>query len=280
MSVDFKRPTHIIVVHGVQTGEDEGVKSDEQIRALINRSLADIQVEKEFVVKGYFYENINNEAQDFYRLIAQAISLRKPLLGPSLDTVIDLVGDVVTAAKNTSTAHIIRKRLKDEILKSYRSYSQVIIVAHSLGTIYALDVINELIGNSHYFKGDDRTTWPVQGFVSMGSPLGLALNIGGVEIFEKRSIRSIRDTKFSLFPWYNFYNRLDPIVSGNIFGMPAVIDEVKGPVETRYGPSVRKSNWLLRGHPVTSGQQWLMAHVAYWNNPMIGDRLVDLITRN
>jgi hypothetical protein len=45
----------------------------------------------------------------------------------------------------------------------------------------------------------------------------------------------------------------------------------------RYGPSVLASNWLLKGHVVTSGQQWLLAHFAYWSNPVIGDRLVDML---
>jgi len=280
MAVDFRKPAHIVVVHGVQTGEDEGIDSDDRIRTLINQSLADIHVEKEFLVKGYFYEDINNEAQKLFNYIARAITANKPLATKALKFVIDTAGDVITAAKNTSTAHRIRKGLKDEILKSYRSKNQVIVVAHSLGTIYALDVINDLIGNGHYFKGDNRSTWPVQGYVSMGSPLGLAMNIGGIEIFRKRTIRSIRDSKYSLFPWYNYYNRLDPVVSGSVFGKPCDIDGVKGPVEERYGASVKASNWLLRGHPVTSGDQWLAAHVAYWSKPMIGDRLVDLLTRN
>ncbi len=169
MPVDFRKPAHIVVIHGVQTGEDADINCEEQVRTLINQSLADIHIDKEFDVRGYHYENINNDAQEFYRRIARAITASKPLAKRALKVVIDLVGDVVTAAKKTSTAHKIRKGLKDEILKSYRSKNQVIVVAHSLGTIYALDVINDLIGNGHYFKGDDRSTWPVQGYVSMAA---------------------------------------------------------------------------------------------------------------
>ena len=277
MTVDFKKPAHVLAVHGVQTGENKNIKSDQQIRSLLTQSLADIHVEKEFLVKGYFYEDINDDAQTFYKRIAGAITAGKPLRGKALKTVIDLAGDVVTAASNTSTAKKIRAGLRKKILASYRSNNQLIIVAHSLGTIYALDVINELISNARYFKGDDRSTWPVQGFVSMGSPLGLGLEIGGAKIFEKRELKSVADAQFSLFPWHNYFNRLDPIVSGNIFGAPVEIDRAKGPVEMRYGPTVLGSNWLLQGHAVTSGQQWLMAHTAYWNNPMIGDRLVDML---
>ena len=211
------------------------------------------------------------------KILSGSLPSGNPLAGKALDTVIDLVGDVITAAKNTSTAHLIRKGLRELILDSYRSKNQVVVVAHSLGSIYALDVINELIGKARYFKGDDRNTWPVQGFVTMGSPLGLGLDIGGVRIFEKRKIRSIENAEFNLLPWHNYFNRSDPIVSGNLFGAPVEIDGGKGPVEARYGPSVLASNWLLQGHVVSSGSQWVIAHFAYWNNPAIGDNLVDML---
>jgi hypothetical protein len=277
MPVDFKKPAHILVVHGVQTGEDSSIKSEQQIRALLTRSLADIHVEKDFEVSAFLYENINDDAQHFYQLIGSAITKGKPLIGKALDTVIDLAGDVVTAAKNTSTAHKIRKGLRDKILESYRSKNQVVIVSHSLGTIYALDVVNELIANNNYFKGDDYNSWPVQGLITMGSPLGLGLEMAGIKIFEKRVINTIADAKFALFPWHNYYNRLDPVVSGNVFGTPVQIDGARGPVEMRYGPSIQGTNWLLQGHVVTSGQQWLLSHTAYWNNPTIADRIIDML---
>lgn len=277
MTIDFKKPAHILAVHGVQTGENKNIKCDQQVRSLLMRSLSDNHLEKQFLVDSYLYEDINDDAQKFYTYLASALSAGKPLTGKALKTVIDLAGDVVTAASNTSTARKIRAKLHKKILASYKANNQLIIVAHSLGTIYAMDVINELIANDQYFKGDDKATWPVQGFISMGSPLGLALEIGGAKIFEKRELHSVTNAEVSLFPWHNYFNRLDPIVSGNIFGTPLEIDGAKGPVEMRYGPTVLGSNWLLKGHVVTSGQQWLMAHTAYWNNPVIGDRMVDML---
>lgn len=277
MAVDFRKPAHVLAVHGVQTGESRDVKSDQQIRTLMNESLNHVHLEKDFEVRGYVYEDINDEAQELHQAIGRAITLGNPLKHKALKTVIDLVGDVVTAAKNTSTAHKIRKGLRDKILHSYRSHNPLVVVAHSLGTVYALDVINKLIGDRRYFKGDDMATWPVQGLVTLGSPLGLALDFQGIQVFEQRPIRSIRDAEFNLFRWENFYNRLDPVVSGRIFGEPVEVDGGKGPIEARYGPLVRTSNWRLTPHVVTSGRQWLFAHVAYWNNPAVGDRLVDIL---
>ncbi len=277
MPVDFRKPAHVVVVHGVKPGEDEDIESEKQIRALINRSLAESHIEKDFEVRGYLYENINDEAQELYQQIGKAITAGQPLVGRALQSVIDLAGDVIIAAKNTSTAHKIRKGLIDFILESYRGKHQVVVVAHSLGTVYALDVVNDLIGRANYFKGDERTTWPVQGLITLGSPLGLGLDFGGVKIFERRKIRNIDGAEYNLLPWHNYYNRLDPIVSGSIFGEPAEIDGARGPVEQRYGPSVLGKSWLLQGHVVVSGAQWMLAHSTYWSNPAIGDNLVDML---
>jgi hypothetical protein len=277
MPVDFRKPAHVLAVHGVQTSENSEIQSEQQIRRLLVRSLADIHVDREFDVRGYLYEDINDNAVRFYKTLTGALTSSQPLAGKALKTFIDLAGDVVIAAKNTSTAHRIRKGLRQAILDSYRGGHQLVVVAHSLGTVYALDVINALIRDGRYFKGDDRRTWPVQGLVTLGSPLGLGLEFAGVKIFEMRDIASIADARYSLFPWHNYFNRLDPIVSGNIFGSPVAIEGASGPVEQRYGAVVQASNWLLQGHVVGSGQQWLLAHVEYWDNPVIGDRLVDML---
>lgn len=278
MPIDFRKPADILVVHGVQTSEDGKIESDKQIRALVNRALNESHIiDKQFEVRGFFYEDINDRAQRFYQLIGKALTAGRPLEGKILETVIDLVGDVVTAAGNTSTAQKIRNKLCKEILKSYARGRQLLLVAHSLGTIYSLDAIMQLIGDGRYFKGDKIDTWPVQGLVTMGSPLGLGLEFAGVKVFEKRAIQPVRGAQFTLFPWHNYYNPLDPVVSGSLFGVPTPIEGSQGPVERRYGPDLLNTNWKLKGHAVTSGQQWLFAHVQYWTNPSIGDRIIDML---
>ena len=277
MAVDYTNPAHILAVHGVQLGEDEDIESGNLVRDLVNRSLSDSSVEKDFVVNQYNYEDINDDAQKLHQLIASALAAGVPILKPVLGGMIDIVGDVLSAAWENDTADEIRVGLRDAILSAYQSNCQLIVVAHSLGTVYALDVINDLIDDSAYFKGDDRTTWPVQGFISMGSPLGMAMDIAGTRIFAKRKIHSIQGAHYCLFPWHNFYNPLDPIVSGDVFGSPVPMELAKGPIERRYGPSVKASNWMLRPHVVTSGEQWLMAHTAYWTNPSVGDQIMNTL---
>ncbi|MDX1410825.1 MAG: hypothetical protein R3351_01590 [Nitrospirales bacterium] len=277
MSVDFRKEAHILAVHGVQLGEDESIKSEELVRKLVTKSLSQSHLEREFEVFGFFYEDINDQAQKFYKAIASAVSSSIPLAGSALKAVIDIAGDVVTASKGTSTAKKIRNKLKKEILRSYKDGHQLVVISHSLGTIYALDVINELIGKEEYYDGDDRNTWPVQGLITMGSPLGLEIEILGATLFEKRQIEPIAKAEFEVFPWHNYFNRLDPIVSGRVFGAPLKVKGARGPVEHRYGEDTKAAQWLLQGHAVTSGKQWLLAHTTYWKNPKVGDRLVDII---
>jgi hypothetical protein len=277
MAVDYNKEPHILAVHGVQTGEDSQISSGDSIRKLVTKSLNNSNLDRNFDVPGFFYEDINDDAQKYYKALASAITRGKPLVGKGLKSIIDVSGDVVTAAKNTSTAKKIRNKLRKQILDSYTNGHRLVVVAHSLGTIYALDVINELLRNDEYFLGDDRSTWPVHGLLTMGSPLGLDLQIAGMEIFEKRKIEPLKNANFEVFPWHNYFNRLDPVVSGNIFGKPIKISGSNGPVEKRYGADTNACNWLLRGHAVASGDAWIKAHTAYWKKPKIGDQIVSML---
>ena len=278
MTVDFRNPADILVVHGVEVSEDAKIEAAKQIETLVNRALLESHIiDKQFTVKGFFYEDINDASQRFYQAIAAAITAGHPLEGVILKNVIDLVGDVVTAAIDNSTAALIRTKLREAILESYDNGRQLILVSHSLGTVYGLDAIVELMKDQDYFHGDDVSTWPVRGFVTMGSPLGLALQIGDVKIFDKRQVAGISGAEYTVFPWHNYYNPLDPIVSGHVFGSPVTLEGARGPVEQRYGPDLLNTNWKLRGHAVTSGNQWLAAHVQYWTNPHIGDQILDML---
>jgi hypothetical protein len=59
-------------------------------------------------------------------------------------------------------------------------------VAHSLGSIYAFDVLNSLIGDGEHFDPGSRKTWPIQGLLTLGSPIGL-------DMFKVTGRNSIRD---------------------------------------------------------------------------------------
>lgn len=266
MSVDPSKKRKIIVVHGVQIGSDEDQKQDESITELVNNRLGNIPLK--FEAEMYKYENINDAAQKKMRRLFKFIS-NAPVGGVVVDTAIDLVGDVVTSYLDTSTAAKIREGLKKKIIECYDEGNPCYIVAHSLGSIYAFDVINELIRDKNYFNRDSRKTWPVQGLVTLGSPIGLAM-------FKDSHRKRVADLGQGLkwFRWVNFWDRTDPVVSGNIFGK-----QLKGyDIAEKYQSGSPKQGWVIRDKAVDTGKAWLMAHVAYWENPVVGDALVEMIT--
>src|SRR5262249_58349135 len=87
------------------------------------------------------------------------------------------------------------------------------VVAHSLGTIYTFDVLNGLIRDGGYFDRGSRKTWPVQGLLTIGSPIGL-------EMFRIKGRDAVKDfgAGDKWFRWLNIWDSNDPVVSGRIFG--------------------------------------------------------------
>ena len=89
--------------------------------------------------------------------------------------------------------------MKERILEVYEDGNPCYVVAHSLGSIYALDVVNELIRDSNYFDRSNRKQWPVQGLVTIGSPLGLS-------IFKRNKVASLGEGR-NFLRWMNYWDR-------------------------------------------------------------------------
>lgn len=275
MGVDFDKPPRVLVVHGVQRGTNDDLDQDQVIAGLVNRSLAATGVTRQFDVRLYKYENINDEAQNTVQLLTKlllgALGVGAPLAALASETVIDIVGDVISASLESRTALTIRDGLVEMLLEAYEAQLPQVIVAHSLGTVYSLDAINYLMEQPGIFDRADISTWPVQGWVTLGSPLGL-------QLLGRDSLARLGGSGSSLFPWYNYWNPLDPVVSGSVLGRPEAMDPAgRGPVGQRFARALQDSFWGLREHKVTSGKQWLMAHTVYWDNPSIGDAIVNML---
>ncbi len=188
-------------------------------------------------------------------------------IGVVAEKALDLVGDVVTAKLDTSTAHEIRQGLRQRILDIYEEGNPCYLVAHSLGTIYAFDVVNELMREKELFNRASRKTWPIQGLVTLGSPIGIGLFRKG----RTRVAKLGEGTKW--FRWINYWDRTDPVVSGSIFGK-----HVSGyDIAEKYRKEDPKQGWIIRDKPLDTGRTWLLAHVAYWDHTVVGDGLADLI---
>jgi len=266
MPVDPAKPRKVLVVHGVELGTNADLDQDTLVNDLIKARLAGLPLQYE--VDLYRYENINDTAQANFKVLVDLVAAT-PLNAILANTTIDMVGDVVIALEDGSTAAVIRDGLRQRIIDVFESEQPCYVVAHSLGSIYAFDVINALMETQGYFDRDSRKTWPVQGLVTLGSPIGLAM----FKVGSRQRVAALGAGN-KWFRWLNYWDRTDPVVSGEIFGT-----QLSGlRIAEKYVTDDPNQGWVIRDRPTDTGRVWLMAHVAYWHNPMVGDGLVDLIT--
>ncbi|MEW6645900.1 MAG: hypothetical protein AB1450_01710 [Pseudomonadota bacterium] len=249
----------IVVVHGVQTGDDDDLKQDDAIHKLLRQRLGDLEVD--CAVEMYRYENLNNSVLDKYQKLIKLL-ISTPLGATLAASAIDLAGDVVISLAQGSTADKIRNALREKILAYYAAGHPTYVVAHSLGTVYSFDVINQLMRDTAYFSRDSRLNWPVLGWVTLGSPLGL-----GMFKATGRSHVTHLGPGDRVFPWRNYYDPNDPVVSGNIFGARMGNEKIA----EAYLDDSDSQGWSIRDYPVNTGKLHLLAHVAYWENAAVGE---------
>lgn len=262
MAVDSSKPKRVLVVHRVQVGKDEDQNQDQDIKELILNRLNDAPLP--FDTEMYRYENINDKAQKALRTVLSLFA-RNMIEQKAIDLTVDIIGDVVIALADSSTAQIIRQGLVDRILEIYEEGNPLYLVAHSLGSVYAFDAVNQLIRSGEHFERNNRKTWPVQGLVTVGSPLGL-------KMFKRNRVKSLGEgSKF--LRWINYWDRTDPVVSGSFYGKP----QVGYNIVERFATDDENCGWLIQDRVVDIGKAWLMAHVGYWHHPGLGDDLVSLL---
>lgn len=260
MPVDPAKPRKVLVVHGVQTDTGADQNQHLKVEAALRRRLQGVELA--FQTETYSYEDINDRAQAKYKLLID-LFVTNPVGAILAKKALDLVGDVVINLQDGSAAAEIRGKLKKRILEIHGAGNPLYIVAHSLGSVYSFDVINELIAQGNdFFDRSDRRTWPVWGFLTMGSPLGL-------KMFGRNKVTPFRGLEGEYLRWENFWDPLDPVVSGNIFGAP----EPAQRIAELFADPEGNSGWYIDDYQTDSGKQWLMAHTAYWGLGAIADSL-------
>lgn len=265
MPVDPSSPRKVLVVHGVQSS-DTNLNQDVLINELIKTRIDNIPLS--YACELYRYENLNVDAMQKYQRLLELLAagpVGVAVGGP----VLEMVGDVVISLQKSATADKIRAGLRGKILEIFAAGNPCYIVAHSLGTIYTFDVLNALIASSGYFDRGSRKTWPVQGLLTIGSPIGL-------DMFQVRGRTAIKNfgAGDKWFRWLNIWDPNDPVVSGNIFG-----DHLSGyKIAENFLSGDTKQGWVIRDIATDTGKSWLMGHTAYWHSAVVGDKLVDMLT--
>lgn len=161
MSVNPRKSRTVLVVHGVQLGADKDQKQHKLMKNLIDNRLGNLPLK--YSTDLYRYEDINDKVVQPAKKLMKSIG--KTAAGKVVvNATMDLIGDVVINLVDASVAQKIRDGLKQKILSIYEAGNPCYLVAHSLGSIYAFDVVNELIRDENLAStgSDDNrfTDWP------------------------------------------------------------------------------------------------------------------------
>jgi hypothetical protein len=265
MPVNPSSPRTVLIVHGVQSN-DTNLNQDVLVDELIKTRIDNVPLS--YACDLYRYENVNVEALRRYEGLLGLLA-DGPVGEAVGGAVLEMIGDVVISLENAAPAERIREGLRQKILAVFAAGNPCYIVAHSLGTIYTFDVLNSLIGDGSYFDRGSRKTWPVQGLLTIGSPIGL-------DMFKVRGRDAIKNfgPGDKWFRWLNIWDSNDPVVSGSIFGQHLGAYKIA----EKFLSGDSNQGWVVRDIAADTGKSWLMAHTAYWHSPIVGDKLVDMLT--
>ena len=140
----------------------------------------------------------------------------------------------------------IRATVKDTIEQALKRTDEgVVLVGHSLGSVIAFDVMQDLFKE----KGEDCK---IKALVTMGSPLGWVTEL-------KIADKEIKDEEIrTALPWFNFYDIQDPV-----------------PLMT--GLSECRFLGVQNLPPISSGEKYIDAHVVYWRRPEVAELISRLM---
>lgn len=273
VSIDFTKKKQVLVIHGVQAGGDADLRRHEEIRKNIARHLEDLTVP--FTMDIFKYEDVNDEAVFVVKKALAALT-NNSIAGWIVEQEVDVTFDVAVAFLKGPIYGLIVERLKERILASYDRQEPLIIVAHGLGTIYAFDAVNDLMKQNGLFRWNRREKRPVQGLITLGSPIALDIfgrDWGSMTDLVPTGLKVDKDTE--LFPWINCWDPTDPIVSGSLAALPSDAEQFA----RKFGDKPYLLGWDVRSRTVITGSSHLAAHTAYWNNAYVGFTICWMMAR-
>ena len=163
MAVDFEQPPVALIIHGVQTGDDNDMRQHTHVEANLRRLLENPELHEDdvfpFSTDIFKYEDINDDAAYLVRRVLATLT-GNSIAGWVVDKAADLVGDVLIALTGGDTYDEIKQGFTAKIEEIHDTGRPVYIVAHSLGSFYAHEVLNDMFA-AHRFAKSDKAEWPV-----------------------------------------------------------------------------------------------------------------------
>ncbi len=155
-------------------------------------------------------------------------------------------------------------------------YDKVVVMGHSLGSVVAYDALNAEIFADDLDSESNHIPSRTQAFISFGSPLDKTAFLFKMQTDDAVIREGLAEAKqplivdyaYRTFPWTNIYSPFD-IFAG-------ALDYYDAPVDPQ-------SN----GHPTTyrvrnivdeEANLPILAHVQYWENPLLAKTLSDALT--
>jgi hypothetical protein len=230
-----------------------------------------------------FVQKLRGLAQDQALPVEWAMVVWGTLLAASWivrSFLVEYLGDVVAYVSSHSLDRFndLRLKIKDCVHKPCNAiygaqtaegalqYDRVVFIAHSLGSVLAYDEINRLISEDLLAGGALRVAQRTGTLLSFGSPLDKTAFVFGLNGKNTGVAREalaaavqplIRDYALRPFPWVNIHSRRD-IISGAL----DLYDAPSAPAAQRV-ENVSDPDACVP----------LVAHVEYWDNPLLFDRL-------
>jgi len=181
------------------------------------------------------------------------------------------VREAIQKASSTVARAIYTALAKDG--RSF-AYGKVIVVGHSLGSVVAYDTLNAMIREDRVAATSYHTVARTPLLLTFGSPLNKTAFIFRTQMPEGSELREALAA--SVQPMIQSYD-LRPAQWVNIYSRE---DWVSGPLEFYDDPEDQDT-----GHQAKQVQNLadpdattpLAAHVEYWGNPLLADRLAEAL---
>lgn len=141
----------------------------------------------------------------------------------------------------------MRAHVRKDIEECCKSHSDgVVVVAHSLGSLIAHDVLYEMVRDSAADK--------IKALITIGSPIQWAFELRKVDGKQEQNWISIGD-----IPWFNFYYAEDPVA-------------IDGPIDERIFKGVENKCLDLPEKFRKLQASW-KAHCAYWEDAILAENI-------